>query len=291
MLRTATRDIDLGSTLDVLRALGELAKIDADREFRHLHWLARAEEETVEGWYIVSVASEAGVVATRYRDQLSAPTRELLATLARCATDAELAVSDALEATARALEVQKRKSIKERDLELVFKAAMERETRLSEVGTQHSVKLATWPRVGPVDLAAVGTEGKVACELKWWGESATGRYQTLWDLTKLGSLLAQDTFQLAFLISGAAQASWRLNDEHIRLFGDARHEVAPLCTTATNWWVSPLHSETIVPAFIETTSTARASFELEGIAFELRAARVVACEGSWQVHARGRSTP
>jgi hypothetical protein len=250
------------------------------------------DEETAPGWYVVAVASEARAAANRYRDQLSPWARDFLDFLAGCATDTEVAIASAVRAAAGSLAARHDSTkIAEADLESAFRAALRSETGLSVAPTQGTVKLGTWPRVGPVDVVAAGADGRVACELKWWGESAAGRYQTLWDITKLGSLLVEGTFQFGFLLSGAVESAWELDDKNTRLFGDDRHDVASLCTISTNWWTAPLHSNTRVPAVIETASTARASFERHGRTLELRAARIVACEGSWQVPARAKSAP
>lgn len=291
MLRTATRDFDLGPTLDVSRALGEIGKVAPANEFAELHGLMHAEDGTAAGWYVVEVASQARTVTDRYGDHLSARARAFLAVLSECATDTEVAIGSAVKEAARMLGARTDAAkLTEKDLEVAFRAALEAEPALSAVRTQGSVTLRTWPRVGCVDVVAAGAEGRVACELKWWSTSA-GRYQTLWDLTKLGSLLREGAFELAFLLSGASPAVWALDDDHTRVFDDGRHDVSQLCTISTNWWTSPVHSETVVPALIETAGTGRASLDVNGSAFELRAARLVANEGLWQVPARVRSVP
>jgi ADP-ribosylglycohydrolase len=141
---------------------------------------------------------------------------------------------------------------------------------------QASAQLSDWPNLGPFDIRIGDT---AVLELKWWGNSTSARFQTLWDACKVANAVAEGVVAAGYLISGGHSSIWAKDDAFVQLLGTRESETLPLCIPSANWWTSPANDETTVPERLMTTSVATTTFLLGGERHELRCARVAPMGG------------
>lgn len=233
------------------------------------------------------MARQSRLFLALHRRALSDHARWFLEQLTQLADDFEVAFGWATSDVARGLSDRPPNlPVRERDLEELFVECLRGRLPDAIIERQKNRKLTTWPRVGALDVIATWGDAATGVELKWWGGDSTGRYQTLWDATKLASFVQEQKLGAAYLLSGGTRASWELNDPFTRLFEDGEQVTADLARPPANWWVLLTHEKTDVPATLVTSSIAQEPFAIDEVAYGLRLARVRPGDGLYRVPAR-----
>jgi hypothetical protein len=82
VLRTPNGDVDLGPSMEVLRAFGEIGKLEPGDELGALHYVPQTNEEELPAEYVGQLVGEAQACLERHRDELTEPTVGVLQALA-----------------------------------------------------------------------------------------------------------------------------------------------------------------------------------------------------------------
>jgi hypothetical protein len=202
-------------------------------------------------------------------------TDSLVAAAATATAGAITAAGDALKA-----------SFIERDMEKVLAAELTASIAARglavSVKRNHSIKLAEWPKVGPVDLVLLaGGSPTVFLELKW---GVGTLWNCVWDLPKMAVAVARQLAPCAYLVAGAPAADWD-GGEGSELFGSQTWATSELLTRYAHLWkfwrkqvkTRPLR----LPASMSTRHVATAAMNVRGGKWQLRCIEVTADEREW----------
>lgn len=176
-------------------------------------------------------------------------------------------------------------AFRERNLSQLLAAALDKECPQGWLcRREETVRLTNWANAGPVDLALKDAAGgtRALIELKWWKRSG-GRYETLWDATKLATAARLEANPSTYLVSGGRSAIWAMDDGFTQLFETAVRETSSLFMPASTWWESPVNDRTVVPAVLRTTEIASVRI---GDSHRVRCARVQPGRGDVAVPTR-----
>jgi hypothetical protein len=100
---------------------------------------------------------------------------------------------------------QEPSAFKEAQFQAVLVEVLKRNDALV-IRPNFGVKLADWPKVGPVDVAVMNGDAVTALfELKW---GAGNLYNCVWDLEKVAVALASGVAYRGFLVAGAPSQDW-----------------------------------------------------------------------------------
>jgi hypothetical protein len=185
---------------------------------------------------------------------------------------------------------------REERLRQVLVAALAERAEVTEVALEWRPHMLRWPsqgtrRLGGFDLA-VRFESEEsfssAAELKWCQRTGLDAFdEVLWDTFKLAHAQATlDGVDTALLIYAAPLQAWQVDGRFRSLFDDSLAMTESLLRDHANVWrwlleSSSLSRPTRLPPAVQTGAVARSSFAVDGVAWEIRAASVIANGEPW----------
>jgi hypothetical protein len=202
------------------------------------------------------------------------------------ATRVDLALSAALRDTAEALTGVAR--LRERDLRTCFQERLaacleQRQTACEVDASELAVDLREWPGVGCADIVVRDPlkEPFVCFELKCGSGTL---YNCVWDLAKLGVIVARGVAARAFLVAAAPAIDW-YGSSGSELFATREWEASSLLEAyRKHWefWKRDVKTHPMaIPALVETSLFADEELVVADAPWFLRVAEVTATPEDW----------